>query len=33
MELIASNGKGYQPAEKNKKEDAPLGLIAIDSLI
>ena len=32
MELIASNGKGYRPAEKNKKEDAPLGLIAIDSL-
>jgi len=32
MELVASNGKGYRPAEKNKKEDAPLGLIAIDSL-
>ena len=32
MELIASTGKGYQPAEKNKKEDAPLGLISIDSL-
>ena len=32
MELIASNGKGYRPAEKNKKDDAPLGLIAIDSL-
>ena len=32
MELIASNGKGYCPAEKNKKDDAPLGLIAIDSL-
>ena len=32
MELIASRGKGYRPAEKNKKEDAPLGLIAIDSL-
>ena len=32
MELIASNGKGYRPAEKNKNEDAPLGLIAIDSL-
>ena len=31
MELIASNGKGYCPAEKNKKDDAPLGLIAIDS--
>tara|TARA_B100001123_G_scaffold439254_1_gene575736 strand:- start:459 stop:1484 length:1026 start_codon:yes stop_codon:yes gene_type:complete len=32
MELIASNGKGYRSAEKNKKDDAPLGLIAIDSL-
>ena len=32
MELIASRGKGYHPAERNKTEDAPLGLIAIDSL-
>ena len=32
MELIASRGKGYLPAERNKTEDAPLGLIAIDSL-
>ena len=32
MELIASRGKGYRPADRNKKEDAPLGLIAIDSL-
>jgi|TARA_B110000438_G_scaffold210703_1_gene202726 DNA-directed RNA polymerase subunit alpha len=32
MELIASNGKGYRPAEKNKDEDSPLGLISIDSL-
>jgi len=32
MELIANRGKGYCPAEKNKMEDAPLGLIAIDSL-
>jgi len=32
MELIANRGKGYRPAEKNKKDDAPLGLIAIDSL-
>jgi len=31
MELIASTGKGYRPAEKNKTENAPLGLIAIDS--
>ena len=32
MELIASRGKGYHSAERNKTEDAPLGLIAIDSL-
>ncbi len=32
MELIADKGKGYRPAEKNKKEDSPLGLITIDSL-
>ena len=32
MELIAKRGKGYRPADKNKNEDAPLGLIAIDSL-
>tara|TARA_B100000029_G_scaffold417898_1_gene422738 strand:+ start:7191 stop:8216 length:1026 start_codon:yes stop_codon:yes gene_type:complete len=32
MELIAKTGKGYTPAEKNKSDDAPLGLIAIDSL-
>ena len=32
MELIADRGKGYRPAEKNKKDDSPLGLITIDSL-
>ena len=32
MELTANSGKGYCPAEKNKADDAPLGLIAIDSL-
>ena len=32
MELIANSGKGYFPAEKNKADDAPLGLISIDSL-
>ena len=32
MELIANTGKGYRPSEKNKMDDAPLGLIAIDSL-
>jgi DNA-directed RNA polymerase subunit alpha len=32
MELIVNTGKGYVSAPKNKKEDSPLGLIAIDSL-
>jgi len=32
MELVAKRGKGYRPAEKNKSDDAPLGLISIDSL-
>ena len=32
MELVADTGKGYRPSEKNKTDDAPLGLIAIDSL-
>jgi len=32
MELVANTGKGYRPAEKNKMDDSPLGLIAIDSL-
>ena len=32
MELIVSSGKGYVPANLNKIEDPPLGLIAIDSL-
>lgn len=32
MELTIGNGKGYVPAEANVAEDAPLGLIAVDSL-
>ena len=32
MELIANTGKGYCPSDKNKNDDAPLGLIPIDSL-
>ena len=32
MELIVSTGKGYVSANKNKNDDSPLGLIAIDSL-
>ena len=32
MELTANRGKGYFPSDKNKMEDAPLGLISIDAL-
>ena len=32
MELIVSTGRGYVLAQKNKSEDTPLGMIAIDSL-
>lgn len=32
MELTINTGKGYVPAESNKKADAPVGLIPIDSL-
>jgi len=32
MELIVNNGRGYVMAPKNKSDDTPLGLIAIDSL-
>ena len=32
MELIVNTGRGYVLAQKNKNEDTPLGMIAIDSL-
>ena len=32
MEMTVGNGKGYVPAEMNKPEEPPLGLIPIDSL-
>ena len=32
MEVIVNTGKGYVPADLNKPEEPPLGLIAIDSL-
>jgi DNA-directed RNA polymerase subunit alpha len=32
MELTVNTGKGYVPAEKNRPDDAPIGLIAIDSI-
>ncbi len=31
-ELEVSKGRGYVPAEMNKKEDAPIGTVAIDSI-
>jgi DNA-directed RNA polymerase subunit alpha len=32
MEFTATMGKGYVPAERNRPEDAPIGLIPVDSL-
>ncbi|MDR1827855.1 MAG: DNA-directed RNA polymerase subunit alpha [Methylobacteriaceae bacterium] len=32
MELTANTGKGYVPAERNRIEDAPIGMIPVDSL-
>jgi len=32
MELTVSSGKGYVPAERNRSEDSPIGLIPVDSL-
>ncbi|NLG04466.1 MAG: DNA-directed RNA polymerase subunit alpha [Clostridia bacterium] len=32
MELIITKGRGYVSAEKNKSEDLPIGVIAIDSI-
>jgi DNA-directed RNA polymerase subunit alpha len=32
MEFTVQTGKGYVPAEKNRPEDAPIGLIAVDSV-
>ena len=32
MELTVQTGKGYVSAEKNRPEDAPIGLIAVDAL-
>ena len=32
MEFTVSTGKGYVPADRNRAEDAPIGLIPIDSL-
>ena len=32
MEMEVSRGRGYVPAEQNKKEGAPIGTIAVDSI-
>jgi DNA-directed RNA polymerase subunit alpha len=32
MEFTVANGKGYVPAERNRPDDAPIGLIAVDSI-
>ncbi|MCK5575493.1 MAG: DNA-directed RNA polymerase subunit alpha, partial [Sphingomonadales bacterium] len=32
MELTVSSGKGYVPADRNRPEEAPIGLIPVDAL-
>lgn len=32
MEITLAKGRGYRPAEKNKREDDPIGLIPVDSI-
>ena len=32
MEFTVDNGKGYVPADRNRADDAPIGLIPVDSL-
>ncbi len=32
MEFVVQTGKGYVPADRNRPDDAPIGLIPIDSL-
>ncbi len=32
MELTVESGKGYIPAERNRPEDAPIGMIPVDAL-
>src|SRR5450631_1797228 len=32
MEFTVATGKGYSPADRNRAEDAPIGLIPVDSL-
>ena len=33
MELTIATGKGYVPADRNRPEDAPIGLIPVDSSV
>ena len=32
QELTITNGRGYVGAEKNKNEDTPIGVLAVDSI-
>src|SRR3546814_15727029 len=32
MELTVNTGKGYVPATQNRPEDAPIGLVPVDSI-
>ena len=33
MEFTVATGKGYVPADRNRPEDAPIGLIPVDSAL
>ncbi len=33
MEMIVGTGKGYRPASMNRPEEAPVGLIPVDSIL
>ena len=33
MEITISNGRGYVGADKNKKEDQPIGMLPVDSIL
>jgi DNA-directed RNA polymerase subunit alpha len=32
MEMVAKTGRGYVPADRNKEEDQPIGVIPIDAI-
>ena len=32
MKITAERGRGYRPAEENKRDDQPIGVIPVDSI-